>query len=182
MPPKKKRKKNIVPVDQRHLNITDEQLQEKREDLKNKNTIKANKKADKVFSMWLRLRGIHTDYWDLSVSELDDILCKFYFEVRTEEGERYKTSSLGGLRYALNRCLHEKGFESDIVHSPQFVKSSKAFSDACKELKALGKGDREHYKEIIPQGNICKSYLSIMVSKRKIYDIHWPQIDIKQYN
>lgn len=132
--------------------MTDEQHKEKRKDLKNHNTEKADKKAEKVFIAWLQERGIHTDYWDLSVPELDDLLCKFYFEARTEEGENYKTTSLGHLRYGLNRNLHKKGFEFDIVHGTEFKKSTNAFLDACKELKAIGKGDRKSYKEITPKG------------------------------
>lgn len=152
MPPKKKRKKNIVPVEERFNFLTNNELEKKREDLINENTTKADQKAERVLVKWLQLRGIHTDYWDLSVPELDDLLCKFYFEARTEEGDHYKKSSLGGLRYGINRCLHKKNYEADIVHSPLFAKSSRAFSDACKELKALGKGDRNSYKEITPKG------------------------------
>lgn len=151
MPPKKKRKKPL-PESERHNLMTDEQHEEKRKSLINENTVKADKKAEKVFVSWLQLRGIHTDYWDLSVDDLDNLLCKFYFEVRTTEGEHYKKSSLGNLRYGLNRNLHNHGFEFDIVHGPQFAKSTKAFLDACKELKALGKANTESYKEIEPKG------------------------------
>lgn len=132
--------------------ISDEQLKEKREQLKPPNTLKADKKAEKVFKSWLKLRGIHTEYFDLSYKELDSLLCKFYFEARTIEGERYKSASLANLRYGLNRSLQKNGFDCDIVHNPIFAKSSSAFSDACKELKALGKGDCESYKEIEPAG------------------------------
>lgn len=151
MPPKK-RKKQILPEDQRFNFMTEQEHKKKREDLVNRNTMKADKKADKTFTAWLTQRGIHTDYWDLNAQELDDLLSKFYFEARTVEGDSYKTASLGDLRYGINRNLQKKGFEFDIVHSPEFRKSSSAFSDACKELKAVGKGERKSYKEIIPSG------------------------------
>lgn len=151
MPPKKKKRK-VVPETERFNFMSNEQHSEKREKLKPPNTLKANKKADKLFKSWLTQRGIHSDYWDLTASELDDLLCKFYFEVRTIEGEYYKSASLGNLRYALNRNLAAKGYDYDIVHSAEFSKSTSAFSDACKELKAIGKGDRESYKEITPAG------------------------------
>lgn len=147
------------------------QLNEKRKELQSPNTLKADKKADKLFSKWLQLQGIHTDYWDLPHTELDDLLTSFYFEARTQEGEQYKTSSLGALRYGINRKLREKGYEYDIVHSPEFKKSTAAFMDACKELKAIGKGDREHYKEIEPKGTLKKHFLlakSLNRNRRKV--------------
>lgn len=152
MPPKK-RKKKIVPEDERFQFMSDEQHKKKREDLKNTNTLKADKKAAKTFQAWLTQRGIHSDYWDIQPEDLDQLLGKFYFEVRTVEGERYKISSLGDLRYGINRNLAKKDYPHDIVHSAEFAKSSAAFTDACKELKSLGKGDRESYKEITPKGN-----------------------------
>lgn len=151
MPPKKKKRK-VVPEENRFNLMTKNQIKQKRKDLQNHNTIKADKKADKRFTTWLKLKGIHTDYWDLSHQELDELLSSFYFEARTIEGEYYKTASLGNLRYGLNRNLREKDYQYDIVHGPEFAKSSSAFSDACKELKAVGKGERTSYKEIIPSG------------------------------
>lgn len=124
--------------------MNNDQHKEKRAKLVNPNTIKADKKADKVFTAWLVQRGIHTDYWDLTHYELDDLLAKFYFEARTEEGDFYKKTSLGSLRYGINRNLRKKGVDLDIVHGAEFAKSTAAYSDACKELKAVGKGDREH--------------------------------------
>lgn len=97
-------------------------------------------------------RGIHSDYWDLEHKELDELLSKFYFEARTTEGEFYKTASLGNLRYGINRNLAKKEYPYDIVHSPEFTRSSSVFSNACKELKAAGKGNCESYKEITPKG------------------------------
>lgn len=166
MPPKKKKKKNILPDDERFNLMDDEEHKKKRKTLINHNTVKADEKAQRLFIKWLTLRGIHTDYWDLSVQELDDLLCKFYFEVRTEEGDNYKKSSLGALRYGLNRCLHKKGYEFDIVHGTEFKKSTAAYLDACKELKALGKAERESYKEIIPKGNY-KDIFIVFAEKNK---------------
>lgn len=121
MPPKKKRK--VVPKTSRFNFVSDEHLQKKRKDLINGNTVKADKKAEKVFAEWLIQRGIHTDYWDLAAEELDQLLSKFYFEARTVEGELYKTGSLGALRYGINRNLRARGFNYDIVHSSEFAKS-----------------------------------------------------------
>lgn len=153
MPPKVKKKcKRLTNEERFQLNMTNDELKAKRKKLQNENTSKADKKAEKVFTTWLNLRGIHTDYWDLEHEELDELLSKFYFEARTIEGEMYKTASLGNLRYGINRNLKGKNYKFDIVHGAEFSKSSAAFSDACKELKAIGKGDTQSYKEIEPKG------------------------------
>ena len=38
---------------------------------------------------YLRLKGLSTEYWLMEKKELNDILSKFWFEVRTAEGEHY---------------------------------------------------------------------------------------------
>lgn len=154
MPPKKKKKKVVLEDDDRFDFIDDDAYKRKRESLQKTNTIKADKKAHKVFTTWLTVRKLPLDYWNFSVNDLNKHLSKFWFEARTIEGEHYKTTSLGALRYGINHTIQSKDRDIDIVHGSEFKKSSTAFSDACKELKALGKGNREHYKEIIPQGKI----------------------------
>lgn len=81
------------------------ELEQKREHLKNHNTIKANEKAHRIFTNWLAIRKLDLNYWDFSVEELDKHLTKFWFEARTEEGDHYKTGSLGALRYGINRNI-----------------------------------------------------------------------------
>ena len=98
--------------------------------------------------------------------ELDKILCKFWFEVRTQEGDYYKIGSFENLRYSLNRLLQSKGHEFDIVHGDAFMKRRKKFQEACKELKAKGYGVRECYKEIIPSGKSNFSLFLIQNHKK----------------
>lgn len=146
-------KRKVIPEEDRFNFIGDEDLKKKREDLKNDNTIKADKKAEKLFVMWLKLRKAEEEYWTLDNKTLDEYLCKFWFEIRTVEGERYKTATLANFRYGINRCLKKRGRRIDIVHSPEFIKSQEAFADACRELKKLGFGVRVPYKAITPTGN-----------------------------
>ena len=95
--------------------------------------------------------------------ELDKILCKFWFEIRTKNCKHYRIGSLENLCYSLNRVLHNKGHEFDIVHGPSFKKSREAFKSACTELKAIGKGTRIPYKEIRPKGMCIINFKTIDV-------------------
>ena len=88
------------------------------------------------------------EFWLYGEQDLDKILSKFWFEVRTQEGNYYKIASLENLYCGLNRVLNEKGHEFDIVHGPSFKQSRSDFRDTCKELKSLGYGVRKSYKEI----------------------------------
>ena len=79
---------------------------------------------------------------------LNDILGKFWFEVRTTKGEKYTVASLKHLRYVLNRSLKRKGHEYNIIRSDSFIKRQQMLDDACRKLKKDGKGFVKHYKEI----------------------------------
>lgn len=155
--PKRKR----VADEDRFNFMQDAALEKKREELKNDNTIKADKKAEKLFVTWLKLRKVEEDYWTLENRTLDEYLCKFWFEIRTVEGNRYKTATLANFCYGINRCLKKKGRQVDIVHSTDFIKSQEAFADACRELKQLGFGTRTPYKAISPQGEFPLGVLLI---------------------
>lgn len=138
--------------------INDEDLEKKREDLKNPNTQKSDKKVDKLFTEYLEERWAEKvennfDYWTYSDDLLDEILCKFWFEARQQNQDRYNISSLKSIRYGVNRNLKRHGRKIDITKSESFTNNQQAFQDACKELKVLGYGFVKHYDEIKTQGN-----------------------------
>ena len=114
----------------------------------------------------------NSEYWYYPEDELDNILCKFWFEVRTQHPgldnnerdealkknqdpypERYTIASLRNLRNGLSRCLTEHGKSIDLTNDSAFKKSQKSFKDACKELKQLGKGHVASYPEIQHAGD-----------------------------
>ena len=149
--------------------INDQDLQQLREDLKNPNTVKSDKKAEKIFVEYLKVRWselAQCDYWLHDEQTLDKVLCKFWFEVRqtkkdevTKEFKKYTVISLKHLRYAINRNLKRHGHEYDITRSESFTKSQVAFEDACRLLKKLGLGHVKHYDEIKPRGMYFQHFI-----------------------
>ena len=139
-------KRKILPPEERFEFLEDDELEEKVKSLQNVNTKKTDKKTERKFIKYLKAKNNETDYW-LIAEDLDKILCKFWFEVCTQEGDYYKIGSLENLQYSLNKLLQSKGHEFDIVHGEAFVKSGKKFTEACKELKMKGYGVRESYKK-----------------------------------
>ena len=68
--------------------------------------------------------------------------------------------SLRSIRYGINRTLKAQEYPFDITTSDQFLKSRKAFDDACKELKKEGFGHIKHTPEISANGKKTATYLT----------------------
>ena len=81
----------------------------KTDGLKNKNTTKADAKAEKKFVTYLKKKGFQQEFWLIGKQELDKILCKFWFEIRTKNGEYYSWVVLKTefcIRRAMNSTLY----------------------------------------------------------------------------
>lgn len=146
-------KKKVLKDNERFANRTDEEISETREGLKKKNTLAADKKVEKTFLSYIQAKGKpDLEYWNWDTETLNEVLSKFWFELRNQEGQHYRVSTLKHYVYGLNRCLQCRGHETDLVKSPCYIRSQKAFKDACAELKKLGLGYVENYKEISAKG------------------------------
>ena len=125
----------------RHGEFTEEEIKEKRRNVVPKATLKNNSKWDKAFRDYLREKDFQsTEYWCYPDEELDTILCKFWFEVRTTRPplqtpeeiqeaknnnkdihpEYYTIASLRNLRNGLSRCLQEHSRNIDLTNDPKF--------------------------------------------------------------
>lgn len=142
--------------DRRHVELNDDELDQERQKVKKKNTVKSDRKCDKILIDYLKqvwsTKVENYEYWTYSPELIDKILTKFWFEVRQKNRDRYTVNSLKHLRYAINRNFKKKGCEFDILKSECFSKNQLAFADATKLLKQLGYGVVKHYEEIKPKG------------------------------
>ena len=88
-------------------------------------------------------------------------MATFWWNARTQKGEKYKASSLETLRHGLKRALKSFGHEYDITDKKclSFAKSQKAFDTAKKDLKQCGKGHVVHRAEIAPAGKFTLLFL-----------------------
>ena len=160
----------------RFESFSDEQIKQKRLSTIPKSTLKNNDKWDRVFRSYLEEKGCeNTQYWFYPDEELDRILSKFWFEVRTQKPslteeqrkevenknsdlnpDRYTIASLRNLRNGLSRCLSDHDKNIDLTNDPNFKLSQNSFKDACKELKQIGKGHVTSYPEITHAGTFMK--------------------------
>ena len=145
-------RKRKLSNEERFPDFNVQEIAEKREGVKKANTEKSDKKCEKIFVQWLERHRYNTEYWTENVQTLNDRLSKFWFEARTINGDYYTTASLGHFRYGINRCLVKHGSSYNIVDGPDFKPAQLAYSDACKELKKMGKGYRKSYPTITPKG------------------------------
>lgn len=154
----KKPKKN---PDERFVKRTDEDIKKTRQDQINKNTTASERKCEKTFISYIQHNVAESDdieYWNWPTKKLNDVLSKFWFEIRNQDGERYRVSMLKHYRYAIKWCLQQKGHETDLIKSACYVPSQRAFKDTCSEHKKLGLGYVENYKEITPQGTYPNTF------------------------
>lgn len=112
-----------------------------------KSTQRSTKFAVKTFREYLKSKNLQESFEDFSNEDLDKILCKYYVEVRQENGQKYQKTSFYSLRYGLQRHLSMTK-DIDIIKSPVFSKSQKIFEASCADLKRDGKGGIEHFPPI----------------------------------
>ena len=115
----------------RFAHFSDNELREKSRKVQDVNTLKNEKKAERVFKHYLSEVGACEDFYNFTEQELDSHLCKFWFAARTQKNEEYKVGSLETLRYGLNRAL--KCF----VHEFDITRSVQALLRALRHLKTL---------------------------------------------
>ena len=139
--------------------LSDEEIKQKKESLKNKNTQNADKRAETAFRNFLSDAGCDsTEFWFFTEHDLDSWLSKFWFGARTvpqkeKESDMYSVNTLRGFAYGINRILRKHGHEYDITKSLNFRKSQDAYKAAIKELKEHGKGYVKSAEEIDENGN-----------------------------
>ena len=71
-----------------------EEIASKIQQIHSKSTIKSNHKAERALRCYLKSRGESERFEDLTNRQLDELLSHFYINIRQQNGEKYKSSSL----------------------------------------------------------------------------------------
>ena len=90
-------------------------------------------------------------------AKLYEVLQSFYLDIRTEDDNYYKASSLENLRHSLGRVLKSQNSEMDFIKDCEFTSANKSYRAAIKEAKAIGKDRIDHYP-VISEVYIKKLY------------------------
>ena len=126
-------------------------LLEKRDSLSTKNVIKC---AVNILKQYCSENNVSIS--GQTPAELNDLLRKFYFAVRTQKGELYSKKSYLSIRYGLQKH-YEGNMCIDIVNSPEFTEANKIFRAMLVKLKKEGKAKVVH-KEPLSNADLEKLY------------------------
>ena len=110
-------------------------------------------------------QNLDESFQELSKTDLNSLLRKFYTSARKCNGSLYSKNSLVGIRYGIARYLQqEKGLK--ITDDEAFSSANEAFSAVTTELKKLGKAKVNHHPEIT-KTDLQKLYSSFDITQPK---------------
>ena len=143
---------------ERFANIEDNELQRILDERHAVNTQKANLVSFNVFKKYCLEKKFNLDLVSILKFELDELLKSFYVEARKEDGTMYKKTSLGSLRFGIQRYLKKVREDINIIDDPEFKYSNEVYKAQCVQLKKAGLAKVNHKPEI------SKSDLSLLYS------------------
>ncbi|XP_067041361.1 uncharacterized protein [Acropora muricata] len=126
------------------------------------NTWRATKNAVKILRDYMEEKSMDVNFENLDKQALNDLLRKFYVEARKKNGDYYKSSALGSIRFGIHRYLQSQQRNIDIRNDPEFTESNKIFKAQVIKLNKQGKG--EVNRSDIGPDDLKKLYLSDVVS------------------
>lgn len=136
----------------RHLHLTSSDLNEIEENKEERNTKKVTNWALSVFDDWAKHCGLTVNWPTVQATELNNILRRFYAEVRTSSGTQYAISSYLGLRSGLSRHLNSPGVgRSDTINlitDSQFKTSNNVFTSVIKTYRRAQKDRSQHHPAV----------------------------------
>lgn len=153
----------------RYKDYSREELEEIVDERDSKNTKKVIAASVKIFDDYLSERGGDYakvgDLDDVAATStiLNDILRKFYAEIRKQDGSFYAKKSFVTLRFGLQKHFL-KTRQDDIINSDAFKSSNEMFRAVLVKMKKHGLGDTVHKDPISPE-DLEKLYTCEVFSK-----------------
>ena len=148
--------------------IDEKQIQNILDDKNSKNTKKATEASFNILCTYLKARKIEFNFTNVNKSELNDVLRKFYVEVRKQDGSYYFKASLVALRFRIQRRIKELDISINIIEDQEFFAANEVFKAQSVFLKKEGLGKSTHKTPIIKEG-MLKLYQS------NVFDINTPK-------
>ncbi|XP_062607914.1 uncharacterized protein LOC134269726 [Saccostrea cucullata] len=141
--------KELVKTEKRRFaSIDDEGIKNLMENVEAQNTKRVTSTSVKLFREYLLTKGQELDFESFDNEKLDELLSKFYLEMRNRDGEMYKKTTLLSYRQGLQRHLEKTRTDIDILKGTDFKKSARAFKCMTKELKRQGRAAIDHHPPI----------------------------------
>ena len=122
--------------------VSSEEITEINESAASKNTKRTTQTWLTVWMKWCKARNIDDEIESFTPQALDEILTKFYAEVRKRDGSEYVPNSLRVMQASIDRYLRQKNYPDSIISGRQFKKSQETLNLKAKSLRYQGKGKR----------------------------------------
>ena len=90
-------------------------VQETLKEAENKNTKRSTTTWTRVWSSWAKARNINVNMETISPAALDEILQKYYLEVRKQDGSEYEPDSLKVMQAAMERYLSDNKYPCSLI-------------------------------------------------------------------
>ncbi|XP_066910901.1 uncharacterized protein KIAA1958-like [Clytia hemisphaerica] len=109
---------------------------------KNSNTTKSTSLCKRTFDTWADQRQQPKDIENLDPTELDQMLQRFFAEVKKQNGKDYEPGSLASLQSGIDRYLKEKHYNYSIIKDREFTSSRAVLEGKARFLREQGMGKR----------------------------------------
>ena len=80
--------------------------------------------------------------FDLPAPSLNHLLCKFFMNVKKQDGSDYEPNTLSSYQRSIQRSLEENNYSGNILKDQEFEKSRKVLAARRKSLVSSGKGNK----------------------------------------
>lgn len=143
--------------DSQDSELEEQDLQNLVEGSKAKNTIRCTNWGMKKFFSWITKRNKKVDLKTVPMEELNELLRKFYAEVKTEKKTMLTPSALTGIRAALHRSLIASPYERkfNIISDREFTTANEMFNARCK-LYCKSNNVKAKHKAAIEQEDMLR--------------------------
>ena len=155
--------------------LGEEELRKIEEESVPENAKKQTSWGMKKFNDWRTKRKIACDLDSVSPSELNEILRKFYAEVKTNQKKDLTPSALTGIRASIHRTITSQPISGpiNILKDREFLPGNKMFEAVCKSYYKRGNPKPKHKSPIEARDmDKLKSYFSID-SPDKLQELVW---------
>ena len=110
---------------------------------KAKNTMKKTRSSLNILQRYLEtINEGDIEISALPLQALDRLLCKFFMNVKRQDGTDYEPSTLGSYQRSIKRYLDEKKYSGNILEDKEFEQSRKVLVARRKALVKNGKGNK----------------------------------------
>ena len=131
--------------------------------------VKTLQKLQVSFSCtYLKTRKTDFNFTNIHKSKLNDVLRKFYVEIRKQDGSCYCKASLVVLRFGIQRLIKELDISINIIEVQEFFATKEVLKAQCVFLKKEGLGKSTH-KPPIMEEDMQKLYQS------NVFNINTPK-------